>query len=271
LAKVTLANGAVVEGSVEELMQMAKVFGAPAVELAEEEPKKDEAYRKVEGRDPKDGDFVKFDDEFAAEKSYFTVGKYYEITEIDEYGDPQIVDDDGDEYDTGGDGFKVFEKVSLDKRIKTPEVEPFKVGDYVVANPEIESPYYVTDRSMKLGKVTDTWENEIQIEIVSHEKLQEIGQDFDVDPKYFLKATDEEVAKGKRDAKFAKIGRNPDEFKKGDIVRLIEYTGADKEGTIVELGGEGTYIDAYGRTLGFESEWGELIAPVESRVDGDSL
>lgn len=84
-------------------------------------------------------------------------------------------------------------------------------------------------------------------------------------------ATDEEKAEYERAAKFAKLGRKPGEFKKGDIVRLIQSSGADSEGTVVEIASDKarTYIGVDGDTYLSESKWFELIAQVESRVDID--
>ncbi len=84
-------------------------------------------------------------------------------------------------------------------------------------------------------------------------------------------ATDEEKAEYERAAKFAKLGRKPGEYKKGDIVRLNQNSGADSEGTVVEIASDKarTYIGVDGDTYLSEAEWFELIAPVESRVDID--
>jgi ribosomal protein L21E len=325
LAKVTLANGAVVEGTVEELMQMAQVFGAPAFQIGDLvkpispgsfggvsvgtigkitkgpdvdgeyrvdlldysdhdyfKPEQlvivtvDETsleYRKVEVRKPKVGDFVKFDDKFAEEKRYFTVGKYYEIIEIDEYGDPQIVDDDGDCYDTGGEDFEVYEKVSKEN----PKVEPFKVGDCIIPLTESDDEYSVTNSSMKLGKISKLNDNRITIEIIVHDRPQEVGHEHCVDPKYFRKATDEEVIKAQADATFSKLGRKLGEFKEGDIVYVNEsiFQGFASvvSGPFGTAFGGNYYVrfNIEGMTKVVLGDYMKLIAPVESRVDGDSL
>jgi hypothetical protein len=98
----------------------------------------------------------------------------------------------------------------------------------------------------------------------------------------FIKATDEEVAEAKRKLaekaeveKWAKIGRKPGEFKKGDIVRVTGSCFGHKVGTIGELVAAPEYI---GTDLGVlangvkKSHIGqmELIAPAESRFDSDA-
>ncbi|UNL92810.1 hypothetical protein CPY53_04215 [Paenibacillus polymyxa] len=66
-------------------------------------------YRKVVDRDAQVGDIIRYMDD---ESSYVTTGAFYEVTRIDECGDPQIVDNDGDEHDLCGEGFEVYAKVS---------------------------------------------------------------------------------------------------------------------------------------------------------------
>jgi hypothetical protein len=224
--------------------------------VTEDQPK----YRKVTDRDPRVGDYVKFDE---APCCYLTADKYYEIVEIDDFGDPQIIDDDGDEFDTGDFEFEVYELVA--------EGAPkFEVGDYVVALPEADDIYGITTTEMKLGKVIRIFEDgNIRIEIVDHEYARNIGDSYTVNPKYFRKTTPEE-------ARWAKIGRKPGEFKKGDIVRYLG--GAiTKKGELVEV-----YEDTDGTTT--KIKWVddcsvcternndlELICPVEHRFDREGV
>ncbi|MGG4217539.1 hypothetical protein ABEW32_04815 [Paenibacillus jamilae] len=66
-------------------------------------------YRKVVDRDAQVGDIIRYMDD---ESSYVTTGAFYEVTRIDEFGDPQIVDNDGDEHDLCGEEFEVYAVVS---------------------------------------------------------------------------------------------------------------------------------------------------------------
>jgi len=167
---------------------------------------------------------------------------------------------------------------ALEERVKpatTPEAEAqapkFEVGDYVVPLPESDEKYAITNMDMKLGKVTRVYsDGDIRIEIVAHEYDDEIGEDYRVEPKYFRKATTEEVEKADETARWAKIGRKPGEFKKGDIVRVTDSCGGRVEtGTITEV----VYIDSDGDfTVRDEDgdDWyveAELIVPVEQRFD----
>ncbi|GMK47607.1 hypothetical protein PghCCS26_47370 [Paenibacillus glycanilyticus] len=68
-------------------------------------------YRKVE-RAAQTGDIVRITDEDAHDFSYLTHNGYYAILEIDSAGDPQITDDDGDDFDLGGWKYEVYEKAT---------------------------------------------------------------------------------------------------------------------------------------------------------------
>lgn len=61
-------------------------------------------------RSPKVGDFILYNE---TPRDYLTAGKPYEVTEIDFADDPQIIDDEGDGYDTYGDDYVVLEKVEV--------------------------------------------------------------------------------------------------------------------------------------------------------------
>ena len=88
-------------------------------------------------------------------------------------------------------------------------------------------------------------------------------------------ATEEEKKQYEQAEKFAKLGRKPGEFKKGDIVRYIR-NGDKEKGMIVEVVDDSvngrTKVDFKGTIYGICTEQNEdleLIAPVESRVDLD--
>ena len=86
-------------------------------------------------------------------------------------------------------------------------------------------------------------------------------------------ATEEEKKQYEQAEKFAKLGRKPGEFKKGDIVRVKWLLGKGYVAEIAEIksgpegdgcGGNYKLNDGNKETLGEDLE---LIAPVESRVD----
>jgi hypothetical protein len=71
------------------------------------------------------------------------------------------------------------------------------------------------------------------------------------------------------EAKWAKIGREPNEFKKGDIVRVDNPCGAAplKKGDLVEV----KYDSSHKGSVLVVDSWavsvGELVTPVEARFD----
>lgn len=84
-------------------------------------------YRKVD-RDAKRGDIIKITDN--DDSSYVIEDAFYTVEYLDGADDPQILDEDGDEYDAGHMEYEVYEKVAesavaLDPRNK------FAIGDKV--------------------------------------------------------------------------------------------------------------------------------------------
>jgi hypothetical protein len=223
--------------------------------VTEDQPK----YRKVTDRDPRVGDYVKFDE---APCSYLTAGKYYEIVEIDDFGDPQIIDDDGDEFDTYGHEFEVYELVA--------EGAPkFEVGDYVKVVGGISC------HIGKIAKIECIFDGRAKFSEVINDNQHPLGGS---PLEYLVKLTAEEVAKAKEEIRWSKIGRKPGEFKKGDIVRVIEYDGSLYNGHEYGLIGEVEYditikdpqvdggVPVVINDISFFNHV-ELICPVEHRFD----
>jgi len=345
MAKITLADGMVIEGTIEEFKQMGVKF--PIEETAE---KGEGEYRKVTDRKPKAGDFIKYDE---APYSYLTSGKYYEINRIDSYDDPRITDDDGDDYGTSGDDFEVYEKVSgaiptetithngatymlVDRKAQPGDVviltetegnlfktdlpyevknglqiadddgdlfnlyrprlnrtpanvkvyapvkaleqkaEPLKVGDYAKVTNKVREfeegniVKIVGDKSNGDVKVFDFKVEFVNVTGKSKFANQTYGY---IDAMNIVKATDEEVAQAEKaaiEAKWARIGRKPNEFKKGDIVK---YKSDGEICEVVEINEEGrprVKTKSHGVCTEYTDAKSdiELITPVEARFDG---
>ncbi|MEY8188616.1 hypothetical protein AB4X15_02935 [Peribacillus simplex] len=151
------------------------------------------------------------------------------------------------------------------KLAEQPTVEPLKVGDY--AKTLTKSKH----GSIGAGEIIIITRTDYYGEIVG-----ELLLDSEYEGIYLAsqldKATEEEV-------KFAKIGRKPNEFKKGDIVRVADnykLGSARKAGDIDEIkkgpdsGGwmhVGDEVDGIGAWI--PQEYIELITPVEARFDVD--
>lgn len=77
-----------------------------------------------------------------------TAGVAYVVTEIDKYGDPWIIDDVGDDYDTGGDDFTVY------RNVEKPEPEPQQAA-YVEVNRQARA----GERIRIVATVDCRWDN----------------------------------------------------------------------------------------------------------------
>jgi hypothetical protein len=146
-----------------------------------------------------------------------------------------------------------------DEALKTESAPKFEVGDFVVALPEADDIYGVTTTETKLGKVTHVFsDGDIDVEVIAHTDEVQVGEEFVVTSKYFRKATDEEI-------RWAKIGRKPGEFKKGDIVRYKKavtdvLSVTDDLVTINQRTYGGVFYQTKNDNL-------TLIVPVEQRFD----
>lgn len=108
-------------------------------------------WRKVD-RDVRAGDAIKFTDEDRS--SYLTESELYVVDRIDSCDDPQITDDDGDEYDAGCEDYEVYEKVVVEYRevkrkanvgdkvrivARLRETDPYNNGDILTVSERISS------------------------------------------------------------------------------------------------------------------------------------
>ncbi|MEH7521723.1 hypothetical protein V7149_00350 [Bacillus sp. JJ1503] len=304
-------------------------------------------YRLVTDREPKVGDFVKFT---KTDDDDLTIGKYYEVEDVDCDGDLVITGDNGDTSFAmyTEEEFKVYEKVSADTSITHNGTEYSQVdrkaqpGDVVVftatnsdyfTNGKIYGPVSkhmtvvddvgngclsvynnvnkrtvdnvkvyapVTDgqpkgQTFKVGdyaKVVNAStiynENSIPegeiVEIVEDDKSETpyrmksliSGELRWAKAKHIVRATDEEVAEAKAQqaelAKWAAIGRKPNEFKKGDIAKLVLSNGSTYFGEIADVRTESSvgfkhlHAIKYGTTREYIKNL-TLITPVEARFD----
>ncbi|MFD3198885.1 hypothetical protein [Bacillus sp. LR_5] len=159
-------------------------------------------YERIAKSEAQVGDFVKFDDP----PSYLTDKEYYEIKEFDD-GDPVIIDDDCDEYDTYTDKFEVYRKVSAASVEAEPKPERLKVGDYAKV---VDATDY---HSFRDGDIVEIVEDPFTGPINECARKITGGVTQYVPKRQLVRATDEEVAEAKDEVARAK-------FKKGDKVRL---------------------------------------------------
>src|SRR5690606_30949749 len=104
---------------------MAAITNVKVIESMIEVPAVSAAqYRKVD-REAKDGDVIRFNDE----SDYVTRGGFYEVVRVDNAGDPQILDNDGDEYDLCGDDYEVYKKVTEAAKPESDELFTYEGPD----------------------------------------------------------------------------------------------------------------------------------------------
>jgi transcription antitermination factor NusG len=268
MAKITLKDGSIFEGTIEELVELLVNVDGLDAEFTEDD-------------ELKVGDYVvpleSADDEYNITNTEMKLGKVVE-------GDVDCCDDIMIEVVAHENGVEVGKSYSVTskhfRKATDEEVAQAKAelefatfaegdkvrlisggGEYPLSGYENGKIYTVKSPKYHLGK---TFGYKVQLTggSVAHGYAK---------PKQLEKVTAEELAQTKAEQKWAKIGRKPGEFKKGDIVRVVECTGAHEIGEIVELAEDGAseYLGNDGVVYVGEPEQFELIAPVESRVDVD--
>jgi hypothetical protein len=268
VAKITLNDGSILEGTTEELAELMKKVGGLGAEFTEDD-------------ELKVGDYVvpleSADDEYNITNTEMKLGKVVE-------GDVDCGDDImikvvahengvevGKEYSVTS---KHFRKATDEEVAQTKaelEFANFAEGDkvrlisgggeYPLSGYENGKIYTVKSPKYHHGKTFG-----YMVQLTGGSAAHGYAK-----PKQLEKVTAEELAQAKAEQKWAKIGRKPGEYKKGDIVRVIKCTGAHEIGEIVELAKDGAveYLGKEEFAFVGEPEWFELIVPVESRVDID--
>lgn len=276
MAKITLQDGTVIEGTIEEFAQMGVKF--PGGEVVAEEQDvishKGVEYKRVD-RKARKGDVVVFtENESACLKNGVTYGPVG-LNNLK----PKIVGGDGDSYSVYFDymnrtesNVKVYEPVAKE--------QPLKVGDYakIVGKDKTR-----IDRGSHGFNEGETVKLVRELHNRSGFECESLTCNASAAPYVstpdLVRATDEEVAKAKRQQaeqveteRWTKIGRKPNEFKQGDIVRgerynntsvkffgEVENANNDDNATVQ---GVRTYDGKYHAAKNVE-----LITPVEHRFD----
>lgn len=185
-----------------------------------------EQFVRITDRKPKAGDFVKFSESYVDNDVDLTVGKYYEIEDVDSDDDLVFKDDDDDvRYKEVEDGVEVYELVSAPAPLQEVTLS---VGDYAKVVPH-------DNRNFFGGKPGDIVKI-VKVHTVGGFKVEELdGGDYGHNPiaqsDALVRATDEEVAEAK-----AKL------FNVGVYVKILS---AGKYGG-VDVGSIGKVVEGYG-------------------------
>jgi hypothetical protein len=210
-------------------------------------------YHKVTDRAPKFGDFVKYS---YSPHGFIKVGKYYEIDEIDD-GELFHIDEDGDAVPPDSDErFEVYERIAP----CCEKSAPLKVGDYAKV---------IQTGHCNEGKIVEILNVDYSEYYPFDTKLLN-GEEGDCHRlEQLVRATDEVVAEAKAKLaqkelaeKWAKIGREPNEFKEGDFVK---YKKCFAE--VTRVGIYDISIEAPNGIIPIAFESATLVTPVEARFD----
>jgi hypothetical protein len=261
MAKITLENGMVLEGTPEELVELSKGFEAEEKPVYIEEPKP--VPFEV-------GDYVKV----AGNAVFIKVGDIAKITNVGGHYDfiiTRLSDGKREPIDTDYIVKATEEEIAEATKLETQ----FKVGDYVKA---------VKSNSGHVGKifvVTKVFTQPEMYNGITYTFEAKSVDERDIYTAYSnddrsVLATEEEVAAAKAEieatSKWAKIGRKPNEYKVGDVIgykfskndETISYVIKRIEGIELWFYCDDEKEDMFIRK---DSETIQFIMPVEARFD----
>ncbi len=180
-------------------------------------------------------------------RGMYAVGDVLTVVEVDSVNNIRV---EGIDVGLLSSEFKVVEIV--------PDAPTFEVGDYAKVVGRTFAGDLTTGSIVKITKEADC-DGEYRAELLD-------GSDYDHAPASSLEKLSE------KEAKFAKIGRKVDEYKDGDIVRVVIKSGNVPVGTIGEVGDLDKDSFRVNTEVHSIINWSnpkraELITPVERRFD----
>lgn len=200
-------------GDVNGDSQRKKELRFDEIELAEETIEFEGAtYRKVE-REAREGDVVIFSEEIASKTSYVTANKPYKVT-LNPKG--RTV------FNTDGVGtYNVYRNNGYNRTHETVDVyEPIEQAKKVASEPKLKAGDYVKFKR----SIDDTKAGKPYL-IEYYAERGELAFRDDAGDWCSIAHTGEYEILSAEEAKWAKIGRKPNEFKKGDVVRVVDNMG----------------------------------------------
>lgn len=249
MAKITV-EGNVYEGTVEELKEIFEMMGVEFPNKSVTTVCEDVPVGATEEEPLKVGDYAK-----VVDGAPDNIGVIVEITDLD-YAVATL-----NPINSSFPGYSHIDRLrkATDEEVaeaKAKLLPKLSVGDYVKTLTESK---HGSIGAGEILVITDTDFCEGQI---LADSLVSKDRDGIYLPSQLVEATDEEV-------KFAKIGRKPNEFKKGDIVKVKKPCGAPlNAGDIVEVKYDSSsYFSVFVTEKAWAVSVSELITPVEARFD----
>jgi hypothetical protein len=190
-------------------------------------------YRKVD-REAQSGDIVKITDEDAP--NYIKDGAFYAVEYVDSSGDPQITDEDGDEYDLCSTDFEVYEKVTEPAAVEYREVKrAAEKGERV----------RIVDRWSSADPYENGAELVVKSRLDNHRIEVEVnGRNTIVNDKEYV------VLEPVNDAKPIEPAPHSERLKVGDYVKVTDASGSGyaKKGDIAAVTND-NWLDSRGKLL----------------------
>lgn len=217
MAKLTLADGTIFEGTTEELFEITQKFSGESAD----EPAKEVTHNGVEytlvDRKAQEGDVVVFTNNTNVR---VLNGKLYGPVKLTS-GDNAIAKVYVDNYNEVLVYSEHFNRTQSNVLVYEPKAEPLKVGDYAVIVEDVME-YEAGDIVNITGERGDgdVFGFDFRVDRIGKDDYGYINADD------LRKATDDEVTEAKalaeRNAVFTQAGRKPNEYRKGDIVRVVD-------------------------------------------------
>ena len=261
MVKMTLTDGSVFEGTMEELRQLAEVFGVAVPDGDGYDAGGDdfEVYEKSADhpKRPTVGDYVRVTAEDSGHLA--DIGDIVKIVRDDHDGQPYLCERvDGKAVGHLCESEVVPATAEEISEATKPDQPQFAVGDYVkVQLPDGDKPHYSWGKVSNgdVGKITSINKYRIVVDFPSQSGWR-------AKPNELVKV-DEKAAK------WAKLGRKPNEFKQGDII-IDKHFGLCEVAEVEPAG----FCDADRGLTTTNGKWTykhhcTLVAPVEQRVDRD--
>lgn len=182
-------------------------------------------WRKVD-RDVREGDAIKFTDE--GRRSYLTDAGLYVVDHVDSCDDPQITDDDGDDYDAGSDDYEVYEKVADSAAQEYREVKrKANVGDRIKITNRVKREDRYEDDAEFIVKRADS-DGDVYVDTETQESVMVLRSEY---------AVLEPVTKSAETPEPAKKAE-PERLAVGDYARVVDgekINSGARVGDIVEI------------------------------------
>lgn len=267
MAKITLADGTVFEGTTEELYEFTQM---PNKAVAEPKP-------------IREGDIVVITGNTNSSRNKVgDIGKLSAVGSVDVPQRPKLPGNNGNYTRTTEMRHATPSEIAEYEQAVAPKDEPLKVGDYanVVGGGNFKTGDIVKilrdDNSgfspllCALVSVSEEY-GEIEEGVREYKNYDNIRKATDEEVETAKRKADEATAKARKEAVFTQSGRKPNEYRKGDIVMVTGERTRDKfYGEIGDsVGNDKYHFTHFGRIYHNTDKASDMtpIAFVENRLD----